>query len=138
MIKRYEVKEIVDIWSQENKLSTWKKVESSVTKSLEEEGIVPKGLSEKILDANVTVEEVEAREKVTNHDLASFVDILQDKVNEDSEWIHYGLTSSDVVDTSNSLLILESLDFLIGKIDELISTLTVSYTHLTLPTIYSV
>ena len=51
MIKRYEVKEIVDIWSQENKLSTWKKVESSVTKSLEEEGIVPKGLSEKILDA---------------------------------------------------------------------------------------
>ena len=41
MIKRYEVKEIVDIWSQENKLSTWKKVESSVTKSLEEEGIVP-------------------------------------------------------------------------------------------------
>ncbi len=115
MIKRYEVKEIVDIWSQENKLSTWKKVESSVTKSLEEEGIVPKGLSEKILDANVTVKEVEAREKVTNHDLASFVDILQDKVNEDSEWIHYGLTSSDVVDTSNSLLILESLDFLIGK-----------------------
>ena len=123
MIKRYEVKEIVDIWSQENKLSTWKKVESSVTKSLEEEGIVPKGLSEKILDANVTVKEVEAREKVTNHDLASFVDILQDKVNEDSEWIHYGLTSSDVVDTSNSLLILESLDFLIGKVDELISTL---------------
>ena len=122
MIKRYEVKEIVDIWSQENKLSTWKKVESSVTKSLEEEGIVPKGLSEKILDANVTVKEVEAREKVTNHDLASFVDILQDKVNEDSEWIHYGLTSSDVVDTSNSLLILESLDFLIGKVDELIST----------------
>ena len=123
MIKRYEVKEIVDIWSQENKLSTWKKVESSVTKSLEEEGIVPKGLSEKILDANVTVKEVEAREKVTNHDLASFVDILQDKVNEDSEWIHYGLTSSDVVDTSNSLLILESLDFLIGEVDELISTL---------------
>ena len=123
MIKRYEVKEIVDIWSQENKLSTWKKVESSVTKSLEEEGIVPKGLSEKILDANVTVKEVEAREKVTNHDLASFVDILQDKVNEDSEWIHYGLTSSDIVDTSNSLLILESLDFLIGQVDELISTL---------------
>ena len=123
MIKRYEVKEIVDIWSQENKLSTWKKVESSVTKSLEEEGIVPKGLSEKILGANVTVKEVEAREKVTNHDLASFVDILQDKVNENSEWIHYGLTSSDVVDTSNSLLILESLDFLIGKVDELISTL---------------
>ncbi len=123
MIKRYEVKEIVDIWSQENKLSTWKKVESSVTKSLEEEGIVPKGLSKKILDANITVEEVEAREKITNHDLASFVDILQDKVNQDSEWIHYGLTSSDVVDTSNSLLILESLEFLLQEVDKLINTL---------------
>jgi len=123
MIKRYEVKEIVDIWSQENKLSTWKKVESSVTKSLEEEGIVPKGLSKKILDANITVEEVEAREKITNHDLASFVDILQDKVNQDSEWIHYGLTSSDVVDTSNSLLILESLKFLLQEVDKLINTL---------------
>ena len=123
MIKRYEVKEIVDIWSQENKLSTWIKVESSVTKSLEEEGIVPKGLSKKILDANITVEEVEAREKITNHDLASFVDILQDKVNQDSEWIHYGLTSSDVVDTSNSLLILESLKFLLQEVDKLINTL---------------
>ena len=123
MIKRYEVKEIVDIWSQENKLSTWKKVESSVTKSLEEEGIVPKGLSKKILDANITVEEVEAREKITNHDLASFVDILQDKVNQDSEWIHYGLTSSDVVDTSNSLLILESLKFLLQEVDKLINNL---------------
>ena len=123
MIKRYEVKEIVDIWSQENKLNTWKKVESSVTKSLEEEGIVPKGLSKKILDANITVEEVEAREKITNHDLASFVDILQDKVNQDSEWIHYGLTSSDVVDTSNSLLILESLKFLLQEVDKLINTL---------------
>ena len=123
MIKRYEVKEIVDIWSQENKLSTWKKVESSVTKSLEEEGIVPKGLSKKILDAKITVEEVEAREKITNHDLASFVDILQDKVNQDSEWIHYGLTSSDVVDTSNSLLILESLKFLLQEVDKLINTL---------------
>ena len=123
MIKRYEVKEIVDIWSQENKLSTWKKIESTVTKSLEEERIVPKGLSKKILDANITVEEVEAREKITNHDLASFVDILQDKVNQDSEWIHYGLTSSDVVDTSNSLLILESLEFLLQEVDKLINTL---------------
>ena len=93
MIKRYLINEIEDIWNQNNKISTWKKVESSVTKQLEDEGIVPKGLSEKILDANVTVKEVEAREKVTNHDLASFVDILQDKVNEDSKWIHYGLTS---------------------------------------------
>jgi len=60
------------------------------------------------------------REKVTNHDLASFVDILQSKVGEDSNWIHYGLTSSDVVDTANSLLIRQSLDVCIELLDELL------------------
>ena len=57
----------------------------------------------------VLKDEVYEREKITNHDLASFVDVLQSKVGEDSNWIHYGLTSSDVVDTANSLLIKESL-----------------------------
>ena len=123
MIKRYLINEIEDIWNQNNKISTWKKVESSVTKQLEDEGIVPKGLSAEILKINISVEELEEREKITNHDVASFVDILQNKIQKNSEWVHYGLTSSDIVDTSNSLLIIESLDFLLIQIDELIETL---------------
>ena len=123
MIKRYLINEIEDIWNQNNKISTWKKVESSVTKQLEDAGIVPKGLSAEILKVNISLEELEEREKITNHDLASFVDILQDKIQKNSEWVHYGLTSSDIVDTSNSLLIIESLDFLLIQIDELIETL---------------
>ena len=123
MIKRYLINEIEDIWNQNNKISTWKKVESSVTKQLEDAGIVPKGLSEEILKVNISLEELEEREKITNHDVASFVDILQNKIQKNSEWVHYGLTSSDIVDTSNSLLIIESLDFLLIQIDELIETL---------------
>ena len=123
MIKRYLINEIEDIWNQNNKISTWKKVESSVTKQLEDEGIVPKGLSAEILKVNISLEELEEREKITNHDVASFVDILQNKIEKNSEWVHYGLTSSDIVDTSNSLLIIESLDFLLIQIDELIKTL---------------
>ena len=123
MIKRYLINEIEDIWNQNNKISTWKKVESSVTKQLEDAGIVPKGLSAEILKVNISSEELEEREKITNHDVASFVDILQNKIQKNSEWVHYGLTSSDIVDTSNSLLIIESLDFLLIQIDELIETL---------------
>ena len=123
MIKRYLINEIEDIWNQNNKISTWKKVESSVTKQLEDAGIVPKGLSAEILKVNISLEELEEREKITNHDVASFVDILQDKIQKNSEWVHYGLTSSDIVDTSNSLLIIESLDFLLIQIDKLIETL---------------
>ena len=123
MIKRYLINEIEDIWNQNNKISTWKKVESSVTKQLEDAGIVPKGLSAEILKVNISLEELEEREKITNHDVASFVDILQDKIQKNSEWVHYGLTSSDIVDTSNSLLIIESLDFLLIQVDELIKTL---------------
>ena len=123
MIKRYLINEIEDIWNQNNKISTWKKVESSVTKQLEDAGIVPKGLSAEILKVNISLEELEEREKITNHDVASFVDILQNKIQKNSEWVHYGLTSSDIVDTSNSILIIESLDFLLIQIDELIETL---------------
>ena len=123
MIKRYLINEIEDIWNQNNKISTWKKVESSVTKQLEDAGIVPKGLSAEILKVNISLEELEEREKITNHDVASFVDILQNKIQKNSEWVHYGLTSSDIVDTSNSLLIIDSLDFLLVQIDELIETL---------------
>ena len=123
MIERYLNPEINSIWDDQNKFDTWKLVQEKYVETLEELDVAENGIAKKINQSVVQKDEVYKQEEITNHDLASFVDILQDKVNEDSEWIHYGLTSSDVVDTSNSLLILESLDFLIGKVDELISTL---------------
>lgn len=121
MINRYKNQKISYIWNDQNKFDTWKKVQETYVKTLEEEGIAKPGISEKIASVSVEAEEVYEREKVTNHDLASFVDILQNKVGEGSNWIHYGLTSSDVVDTSNSLLIKESLEVLIKLVDELLN-----------------
>lgn len=121
MINRYINQKISHIWNDQNKFDTWKKVQETYVKTLEEEGIAKPGISEKISSVSVEAEEVYEREKVTNHDLASFVDILQNKVGEGSNWIHYGLTSSDVVDTSNSLLIKESLEVLIKLVDDLLN-----------------
>ena len=121
MINRYKNQKISYIWNDQNKFDTWKKVQETYVNTLEEEGIAKPGISEKIASVSVEAEEVYEREKVTNHDLASFVDILQNKVGEGSNWIHYGLTSSDVVDTSNSLLIKESLEVLLKLVDDLLN-----------------
>ena len=120
MIDRYQYPEIEKIWNDQNKFDTWKIVEQKYLETLEENNISPKGISSVIEKTNVTKEEVYEREQITNHDLASFVDILQTKVGKDSNWIHYGLTSSDVVDTANSLLIKQSLDVTIELLDELL------------------
>ena len=121
MINRYKNQKISYIWNDQNKLDTWKKVQETYVKTLEEEGVAKPVISKKIASVSVDVEEVYEREKVTNHDLASFVDILQNKVGEGSNWIHYGLTSSDVVDTSNSILIKESLEVLLKLVDDLLN-----------------
>jgi len=121
MINRYKNQKISYIWNDQNKFDTWKKVQETYVKTLEEEGLAKPGISKKIASVSVETEEVYEREKVTNHDLASFVDILQNKVGEGSNWIHYGLTSSDVVDTSNSLLIKESLEVLLKLLDNLLN-----------------
>ena len=121
MINRYKNQKISYIWDDQNKFDTWKKVQETYVKTLEEEGVAKPGISEKIASVSVEAEEVYEREKVTNHGLASFVDILRNKVGEGSNWIHYGLTSSDVVDTSNSLFIKESLELLLKLVDDLLN-----------------
>ena len=120
MIERYQYLEIEKIWNDQNKFDTWKLVEQKYLETLEENNISPGGVSEVIGKVEVLKDEVYEREKITNHDLASFVDVLQSKVGDNSNWIHYGLTSSDVVDTANSLLIKQSLSITIELLDELL------------------
>ena len=108
MINRYINSEIDSIWNDQNKFNTWKLVQEKYLETLEELNIADEGVAKKIKETEVLKEEVYKREELTNHDLASFVDILQEKVGEGSNWIHYGLTSSDIVDTANSILIMQS------------------------------
>ena len=113
MIERYSSDEMSSIWSEDNKVAKWLDVERAVIEILEKEEITPKGLSKQLKEVSITHNEVLEREAVTNHDLAAFVDVLQNKIEKDSNWIHYGLTSSDVVDTANALLIKESLNIVV-------------------------
>ena len=120
MIERYQYPEIEKIWNDQNKFDTWKLVEQKYLETLEESNISPSGIAEAVEQTEVLKDEVYKREKITNHDLASFVDVLQSKISNNSNWIHYGLTSSDVVDTANSLLIKQSLSITIELLDELL------------------
>ena len=123
MINRYLNSEINAIWNDQNKFDTWKLVQEKYLETLEQLNIADKGISKKIKETEVLKEEVYEREEVTNHDLASFVDILQEKVGKGSNWIHYGLTSSDIVDTANSILIMQSIDTVTELMNDLLSTL---------------
>ena len=123
MIDRYISNEINSIWNDQNRFNTWKLVQEKFVETLEQLNIAEVGVAEKIRKAEVTKDEVYKREEITNHDLASFVDILQEKVGEGSNWIHYGLTSSDVVDTANSILILQSIGIVEESINNLLSIL---------------
>lgn len=123
MIDRYINNEIGSIWNDQNRFNTWKLVQEKFVETLEHLNIAEKGVSKKIRNTEVSKEEVYKQEEITNHDLASFVDILQKKVGDGSRWIHYGLTSSDVVDTSNSVLIIESIDTVTELINNLLTTL---------------
>ena len=110
MIDRYINNKINAIWNDQNRFDTWKLIQEKYVETLEELKIAEAGIAKKIRNAEVSKEEVYKQEKVTNHDLASFVDILQKKVGEGSNWVHYGLTSSDIVDSANSLLIIQSIE----------------------------
>ena len=110
MIDRYINNKINAIWNDQNRFDTWKLIQEKYVETLEELKIAEAGIAKKIREAEVSKEEVYKQEEVTNHDLASFVDILQKKVGEGSNWVHYGLTSSDIVDSANSLLIIQSIE----------------------------
>ncbi|MGD9737393.1 MAG: adenylosuccinate lyase [Solirubrobacterales bacterium] len=105
MIARYTRPEIGAVWTQQAKLETWLEVELAATEAWAEEGAVPREAAAAArANAAFTVEAVDEREKVTDHDVAAFVDVVAASVGEQGgRWIHYGLTSSDVLDTALAL-----------------------------------
>jgi adenylosuccinate lyase len=109
MIPRYTRPEIGRAWSQQRKLECWLEVELAATEAWAEEGAVPREAAEAArANAAFTVEAVNEREKVTDHDVAAFVDVVAASVGEHGRWIHYGLTSSDVLDTALALQLREA------------------------------
>ena len=109
MIPRYTRPELAWIWSERRKLVTWLEVELAVCEVLSERGVIPAHDLEQIrARASFDIDAVKEREQVTNHDVAAFVDVVAQSVGEAGRWIHYGLTSSDVLDTGLALQLREA------------------------------
>jgi adenylosuccinate lyase len=101
LIDRYTRDEIGAVWTQRRKMEGWLEVELAVTDALADAGTVPAADAAACRErAAFTVEEVEERERTTNHDVAAFVDVVAASIGAEGRWIHYGLTSSDVLDTA--------------------------------------
>ena len=124
MIARYTLPEMGAIWSLENKFQKWLDVEIAVCEVHFEDGIVPqKALEEIKSKAAFTVERINEIEKTTDHDVIAFTTNLAENIGESARFVHYGLTSSDVVDTANALLLKESCEVLLKKVDALLEVL---------------
>ena len=141
MIERYTRPEMGAVWSEQHKLDTWLAVEIAVVEALADQGSVPAEDVAAIRErASFTVDAVKEREKVTDHDVAAFVDVVAASVGEAGRWVHHGLTSSDVLDTALGLqlkaagpILIEGArgyrDALITRAKEHVATLCVGRTH---------
>jgi adenylosuccinate lyase len=141
MIPRYTRPELGRIWSEQRKLEAWLEVELAVCEVLGERGVIPSGDLEQIRSrAAFDLEDVKERERVTDHDVAAFVDVVAGSVGEAGRWIHYGLTSSDVLDTALALQLREAgreleagaaalTDVLVDRAREFRDTLCIGRTH---------
>jgi adenylosuccinate lyase len=104
VIERYTRPEMGAVWTERRKLDAWLHVELAVVDALAQQGVVPGADADVIRDrASFTVEAVKEREKITDHDVAAFVDVVAESVGEAGRWVHHGLTSSDVLDTALAL-----------------------------------
>jgi adenylosuccinate lyase len=109
LIARYTRPEMGRIWSEENRFRTWLKVEIAATETLAEAGIVPKSAARAIRErADFKVERINQIEAEVRHDVIAFTTAVAEFVGPESRWFHYGLTSNDVVDTAQALLIGEA------------------------------
>ena len=120
MIDRYSLPEISKIWSLENKYQTWLKVELAVCTAYNKIGKIPDASYDNIIQkAKFNVNEIEEIERVSKHDVIAFLTDVAKYVGEDSRFIHLGLTSSDVGDTSFSLILKEALELILKKAENL-------------------
>lgn len=107
MIKRYSVREVEQIFSNSNKYKIWLDIELCVLKYLALKRVIPeRDYLQMKEDLMVIPSQVRRKEKIFNHDVVAFINhIVETTDSKARKWIHYGLTSSDLVDTGNSVMI---------------------------------
>ncbi len=120
MIERYTRPELGELWTDHARMEAWRQVEVAAAEELD--GPTPEEL-EAIRGASFTVEAVQERERVTDHDVAAFVDVLAASAGPGGRWIHFGLTSSDVLDTALALQLRGSGEVVLAGARELVAAL---------------
>jgi len=118
MISRYTRRQMAEHWSDENRYATWLKVELAALQSQAEMGLVPsEAASEIAAKARFDVARIEAIEETVKHDVIAFTTSVGESIGDLSRYFHYGLTSSDVVDTSLALMTRDALDLILQGVD---------------------
>ena len=124
MIERYSRKQMQDVWSEDNKLQKMLDVELAVCEVLSKKGIVPKSDFKVIKKkARFNAAKIKELEKITKHDVAAFVNNVSSYVGKKGKYIHWGLTSTDVVDTGQAMQLKEACDILIDDLKALMKVL---------------
>jgi adenylosuccinate lyase len=129
MIERYSLPEMAAVWTDTARMGRWLEVELLATDAHAELGVVPIAAAKECRDRAPLVDDafvaaVAERERTTDHDVAAFVDVVQDRIGTPAAaWIHFGLTSSDVVDTALCWALRDAVDLLVAAEDRLLATL---------------
>ena len=117
MVERYARPEMKEKWTQQAKYDAWLKVEKAAVKAWNKLGLVPDEDCQRIIkNAAFDVERIDEIEKVTRHDVIAFLTSVSESLGEESRWVHYGMTSSDCIDTAVALQMKESLKMILQDI----------------------
>lgn len=120
MIPRYQRPALGELWSLENQYASWLEVELAVAETQAALGLVPpEAAAEMRARARVDADRIAALEEVTRHDVLAFVTSIEEQVGPAARYFHYGLTSSDVLDTALALRLVRALDIILAGLDEL-------------------
>ncbi len=124
MIKRYSRKELVNIWSEENKYKIWLDVEVAAAQAMEKLGQIPKGVSKTVKKkAKINVERIHKIENQVKHDVIAFLTSITEKAGIKARYLHQGMTSSDVLDTSFNIQLVQSGKILLKDLDQILKVL---------------
>ncbi|PAU95726.1 adenylosuccinate lyase [Aliifodinibius salipaludis] len=124
MIERYSRKEMAEIWSLENQFQAWLEVELAACNAWSKLGKIPKEDVEKLYEnASFDVDRIKEIEKQTRHDVVAFTRSVSESLGEEKKWVHYGLTSTDVVDTANGYRLKQANEILRKDIQHIIDVL---------------
>ena len=120
MIKRYTLPEMGAIWTEENRYQKWLDVELAACQANAEAGNIPAAAVEVIRQkAAFSVDRIHELERTLDHDVIAFTSNLAENIGPEARWVHFGLTSSDVVDTANALLLREAGDLIVARLQTL-------------------